>query len=808
MALSATARRLEEASRLHWGARLGWASAARPRTALAAMLTLVAAMVPGLFRLTLRTDGYALVPPDDPAVVTDRAARRLFGLRDPLLVVLETRHPAGIFNAATLDRLQRLTRDLAALPGIGPDFVQSLATEPATRFDSEATRFRRMLDPPPRSAERLAEVRGDVEAIDLLHGTLVSYDRRAAAILVGVPRPGEPGASAGLDRAALYHQVAALAHRYETPPDRLSVVGAPAAEALLGEHVLADLALLMPLALLVIAAILWTTCGRGWGVLLGLAKVGAAQVFTFGLIGWCGQPVYLTTAVIPVLLTTVGLSDEIHLLWRFRHRPAGQPPIEALRQSLAELGRPIVLTSLTTAIGFLSFLTSPIRPVWSFGLFTGIGVLFCLLWAVVATPALVALRPDAIAAAGIQGNRDDRSRLPRLAVALGARPRFALPLLALATAALALGIFRLEVQDGWITNFAPHSPLRQATERVDRRFAGTHALLAVVTFDPPAAEIPAIPAARGPLLAGSAVAAVGHFEQALRARPEVGGVFGLAGQLSTTAFLWGGRDEDFRQIIDDPSWIYLYVRRIATVRGEARRRELIDDGFRSTAVTLLLKGANYRQTARLTAAIHDLERTVLAPVHGRVELAGDVAVSQAMIPAIVRSQLGSLLLAVAGNLLIVSLLFRSLRAGLACIAPSAVAVVWTFGVMGWLGIPLGVATSMFCAVTLGIGVDYGIHFFERFQESANGGSLRPGLAAAAVAGPSILIDAAAISLGFGLLALSQVPTDRRLGLLVALALSSACLLTLTTSGPLLAALHRRWSRDAPRVARATAEEIP
>ena len=133
---------------------------------------------------------------------------------------------------------------------------------------------------------------------------------------------------------------------------------------------------------------------------------------------------------------------------------------------------------------------------------------------------------------------------------------------------------------------------------------------------------------------------------------------------------------------------------------------------------------------------------MLAPVHGRVELAGDVAVSQAMIPAIVRSQLGSLLLAVAGNLLIVSLLFRSLRAGLACIAPSAVAVAWTFGVMGWLGIPLGVATSMFCAVTLGIGVDYGIHFFERFQQFANGGSLRPGLAAGAAAGPSILIDSA------------------------------------------------------------------
>ena len=86
-----------------------------------------------------------------------------------------------------------------------------------------------------------------------------------------------------------------------------------------------------------------------------------------------------------------------------------------------------------------------------------------------------------------------------------------------------------------------------------------------------------------------------------------------------------------------------------------------------------------------------------------MDFAGDVAVSQAMIPAIVRTQVGSLLLAVATNLLIVTLLYRSLRAGIVCIAPTAVAVAWTFGIMGWLGVPLGVATSMFCAVTLGIG---------------------------------------------------------------------------------------------------------
>jgi uncharacterized protein len=781
---------------LRWGIRVALVSAQRPRTALAIMMLAVLAMVPGLFRLELRTDGHALVPPDDPAITADREARQVFGLRDPLLVVIETRHPDGIYNSGTLERLERMSRDLAALPGVGADNVQSLATEHSPSFYPNSFKFRPILWPPPRTPERLAEVRKDVAAVDLFRGTLVSYDQRATAILVGVPgTDGAEGAGAPkVDRAALYHRVAGIVRPYETATDRISVVGAPAAEALLGEHVLADLAVMVPLALVVIATLLWAACGRTWAVLIGLAKIGAVQVFTLGLIGWSGEPVYLTTAVIPVLLTTVGLSDEIHLLWRYRHRPLGQPPAEALRGTFEELARPIILTSLTTAIGFLSFLTSSVRPVWSFGLFTGVGALFCLAWALVGTPALLALRPEAVRAVGPAG---PSLRLARPAVALAARSRLVLPVLALATAVLGLGIPRLIVQDGWIDNFARRSPLRLAMERVDRTFAGTHVLLAVVTFDTPPDQVPVIPAARGPLLAGSAVAAVGRFEQGLRAQPKVGAVLGLASHLSTTAYLWGGQHESERAIVDNPSWIYLHARRIGNVRGEARRRELVDDGFRRTVVTLLLKGANFRDTAALMAAARRLERTELAPVHARLDFAGDVAVSQAMIPSIVRTQLGSLLLALAGTLAIVTLLFRSLRLGLACVAPTAIAVAWTFGLMGWLGIPLGVATSIFCAVTLGIGVDYGVHFLEQYQRARAAGAERPDLVAAAEAGPAILVDALAISLGFGLLAVSQVPANSRLGLLVAVGLSSACLLTLAGEGRLLARLDRRQPRPLP-----------
>jgi predicted RND superfamily exporter protein len=117
--------------------------------------------------------------------------------------------------------------------------------------------------------------------------------------------------------------------------------------------------------------------------------------------------------------------------------------------------------------------------------------------------------------------------------------------------------------------------------------------------------------------------------------------------------------------------------------------------------------------------------------------------------------------------------------------PTALSTLWIFGLMGWLGIPLGVATSMFCAITIGIGDDYAIHFVDRWRTARAAGRERPVLDAIQEAGPAIVNDTLAIALGFGLLAASQVPANAHLGILVALTLVAGCLLTLAGLGSLL-----------------------
>jgi predicted RND superfamily exporter protein len=222
------------------------------------------------------------------------------------------------------------------------------------------------------------------------------------------------------------------------------------------------------------------------------------------------------------------------------------------------------------------------------------------------------------------------------------------------------------------------------------------------------------------------------------------------------------------------------------VRSVPRRREVIDDANRQGVVTIFIKDPDYKQVARLMAATRRYAREHLAPLGARIGFAGDIAVSQAMIPAIVQTQVYSQPLSQLGCWLVVTILYRSLWVGFLIALPSSIAVAWMLGIMGWTGVPLGVATAMFCAITLGVGIDYGIHLYEVFLRLKKEGAGRDSaLEAIAECGPAIVADTSAIALGFGILGISQVPANARLGFLVAGALAVGCALTLVGLGTLL-----------------------
>jgi hypothetical protein len=290
-----------------------------------------------------------------------------------------------------------------------------------------------------------------------------------------------------------------------------------------------------------------------------------------------------------------------------------------------------------------------------------------------------------------------------------------------------------------------------------------------------------------PLMTPATLRAAGGLEAFLASRPGVGGVRGPASALETVGFMLDPEIPG-RSLPATPAQARARWSHYARVLGSGRLRQLVDPGFSRALITVFLKGSNYVDTGRLMAELRGYERARLLPQGLRLGFAGDVAVSQALIGAVVATQVESLALSLAGILAVTALLTRSFRRGLYSVVPPALAVLLDFAAMGWLAVPLGVATSMFAAMTLGIGADYSIHLLERARRAgAPGAPTGDALVnAAAVTGPAITVDALSVGLSFAVLLLSSVPATARLGGLVALSLF-ACLAATLFVVPALAA---------------------
>ena len=864
---------------------------------IAAIITLAAA--PGVMRLKLRTDGHALISKNAPEVVYDKSIRDQFGIEDEIVVLIRSDHPDGIFNPGTVQLIRDLTADFARLPGVNASDIMSLATEPGFRFRPGTLVNQTLLEPPLKTKAELDQLRDDLSGIQLYIGTLVSTDGKSTAILIGTPSEG--------DRTKLYRRILDTIAAKQPAPEDIMVTGAPVAEALLGIHLLEDLGVpkallgagapphtertewkasttfqkirlliahrvgLVPVAALVMMLIFFVTFRNVLAALVPLPGVVATMLFVFGLMGWFGVPIYLTIAVMPVLLTAISVTNDIYLFNRYftllREKP-GVSHVKLVKETFDKLVRPVAITSLTSGIGFLSFGFSPLGPVRAFGVVTGIGVLFGLFYSLTVVPAmLVLMNPAWLLSRRRQEGQPVPSVLASGFTRLGegvVRWRWLVAGLALLITALTpLGLRRLAVQDSWIDAFDPSSEFRRATRLINDQFHGMHLLF--VSFSAPnlltgtvgssnltpgfillpgnlvddpvliagssiTMSIPENPKASNTTNAAPRATWKLHIEYVARqgdqimarispgaaasnlwqrlpitdtlrfeviehthVKPDVlqtisalgsfirerrqyavGGVLSPADYLSTTRFMVRRHDPNARVLPNDPAEIKLLWDYYRMARGPYRLRQVLDSDYGQSVTTVFLKEANFVDTAKLMADIRAYERDKLAPKGVKLGFAGDVAVSQSLIQGIVTTQLQSLVWSLAGIYALTALLGRSLRWGVYCVLPSALAVLVKLAVMGWVGIPLGVATSMFAAMTLGLGVNCAIHLLEGCGQARAGGAppaeaLRRSMR---LTGPPALINTLAVSLGFGVLVLSQMPPNARLGLLVVLGLMS------------------------------------
>ena len=722
-------------------------------------------------RIQLRLDGRSLIPSGLPQFAEGDQAASRFELRDLVLVGVGNEE-SGIYTPETLQRIARLSDGLARLDGVVPDSVVSLSTVPRIALVDGKVDTNPLFRPEDQlNTGTIQQLRRDVGRGAYDTGLLVSRDGKGAAIIAKV----QPGA----DRYRLLEETRSLIASESSGKDSVYLSGSALAQAVLGEATARDLARLIPAVIAVLGLMLFLSFRHFAPALLSLMEIGVSLIWMIGLMGLTGQPVFVTTLVLPVVLICVGVSDDVYALGHYfkEAERAGDSTVEeTIVAAFSSAARPVATTAVSTVVGLMSMAAVSLNPLRVFGLFGSAAIIFSTLFTFTLLPAMLALMKPHVRWKGdpTLGGRPATSAL-RFLTGLASPRRVAVCALLVAVCA-GLVITRLRVDDSWIRNLPAGSDIVRGDRFFNEKMAGTTAL-----------ELMVDATHGGWFNSKEGLAALGSLEWVLARAPHVGAVNSLFNDVVRTnsslvdglsygvyrAALRTGRFPLRQEDVDSAF-------KVLSQATQAPIRERVDDDHRRARVTIFIRDADY---SRIDNVLRAAERETLNQGLGhKIVPFGDGWISYLTVRLLVEGQVSSIALALVTDLILITILLGSVRMGLIAILPVAFSLLMVLAALALAGTPLGIANSMFAGIALGIGLDFAIHLTTAYRQR-----LRQGMPASEalrstleLTGPAVCVSAASITAGFSVLMLSEIAPNVQLGVMICL-----CLLTCAVSTLLL-----------------------
>ncbi|MEM9558639.1 MAG: MMPL family transporter [Acidobacteriota bacterium] len=767
----------------------------RPRGSLVLCAVVTLAFAAGLPRLEVRTDGAVLEDARDTEVMRATLDRERFGDGDGAVVLVTRVDGTRLDTPGGLDSLRALHDELSALPGVRTSGARSVASIPDLQASPERLSATAFLEAIPGDADAFAQWRDRLRAHPAVDGQLLAADGSAAVLWLP--------AAFGVEAHRLVASLSAHLEAGEDSPFRLRLLGPAVAESLLGAAVLDDLGRLIPLMVLVLTVGLLFTLRSLGALAVTMLEVALVLVWSFGAMAWLGRPLTLVTTALPVVLLTMAIADEVHLLERLQSELAlGAELGAAMSTALRRLVQPLTVTTVTTCLALLSFCMSPLPPLRDFGAIAAFGMMVALLISLTIVPIVIeriparwlvrrAPRRRPRVEAGASGSRA-RSRGPGLAAWVVRRRGLAALVGGVLLLATAPGLARLQVGDNWLANFPPDAEIVAADRDFNEAFWGSYHLDLVLEAAPGTFDT-----AAGARLVEWMIERV-ESDEVVRGVTSyltpVGVVMAAHGERGMASELDDLRLGDYIVLAgmsEDPQGLGAFL----TADGSMTR------------IRLSLDGEDYARDRRLLDDLAATLRPQAAEAGVALRFGGETADGVAMVERTVRSQLSSVLWAylVLGAFAL-GVAPRGLD-GLVLLVPVLAAVVAVFGWMGLLGLRLGVATSMFAGLTVGVGVDFGVHLlaaWRRARESASGldESL---LTAWREAGRGVSFNTVVLAAGLSVLALSVLRSNQALGLLLGAAVIASFVFSaafLPLSCAAIERLRRRPRAGAPMSRRA------
>lgn len=697
---------------------------------------LAAALATGYLALPLRdlkveVNDLELLPRESEVLAADQAVRSTFGSDDRLIIALEGLR-GGITDPVFRDDARFFMARIAADPNLDRLMFDRLYR---ARFRREAVPGEPWLLHAPdagwigRSLKATA-VTGQIAA-----------GRSRNAVFLEMPAFSTAGVESIVP---LVRQAAAELDARRPGAYRVRLIGKHLVLNELGRSIFSDMQRLLPWSFLLIGLLFWMLF-RSW-VLVSVALIQAVitVVLTLAALARLGQPLSLMTAMIPVLVTVLGIADEIHMYGEFLRLRAVYPerPAPALAwEALRRLFFPLTAITLTTIIGFASFLATDAPALRLFGLLAGIGLGISWTISVTLVPAVLALVPV-----------HARPRWSERAWSLEAAVPFlrsrAFPVVL--SLLLLPGLLRLHIADSWTRNFRPGHQIVQDVEWFARESVGLYQFdLMLTRRDARAWSEPEL------------LAALSRLQGEIAATPAVTASISVADLVRERAWELGDPVAPLPALPASKAEVARLLETFHLFNEQPLERLFLNRDGQATRLMLGVANDDYATATRVRGAVEAAVRRNFPPGTVAARIGGSAERGRVLIRSIVTNQGLSV-----GLSLVVSLLALGLTSGrwgptLKCIVANVWALLLVLGAAGWLGVEMGVATSSFLALGVGVGLDFGIHMaFD--TETVEGG---PGAVFLRVAA-NVLV----VAVGLAVLMLSANPTVAKLGFLIVLSL--------------------------------------
>lgn len=816
------------------------------------ILTLVAgALIP---QIHIDTDPENMLPPNQQDRVVHDYIREQFNLYDLIVVgIVNKEDPNGIYNNQSLANLKSLSDSIEDIDGVIDHELMSLASvDNITQEGPGTIRFQWMI--PDNESEQMAaeQVQQAVSRLPMFRNTLVSEDGKAAAIYVPI------------EKKELSHEISqeiqAIIDRLPTG-DEYHITGLPVAEDTFGIEMFIQMAISAPLAAVAIFFLMWIFF-RSFALITAPMLVAMATVIiTMGALIGMGYTVHIMSSMIPIFLMPIAVVDSVHILSEFAelHKP-GDRVKDTIEKVIQNLFRPMLFTSITSAVGFASLAFTPIPPVQVFGLFVAFGIILAFLLTIIFIPAYITnLSEQRIQSLAEKHHSDSGLALGSFLKGFKVIPTSGAKTVITIGVVLSVfsyyGIKQIEINDNPVRWFKEDHRIRVADQVLNSHFAGTYDAYLVFRKDQSAVESKTLANLKQAVGSSSiaqkilkqsltdettfnkqistliqnadnaAFEAEGndldalekliniadqaqselkyfmqpealHYLETMQNHLNEGGLVGksnsFADLVKTVYRELQGGDQSFYRVPDTSDQT---AQTVLSYQSSHRPYDLwhfVTPDYQNAALWLQLRSGDNKD---MSAVIDQVDKYIAEhplPDGVTMQWGGLTYINVVWQEAMVAGMLNSLLGAFVMVFIVMVLLFRSLIYGALAMIPLSLTIALIYGLIGWIGKDYDMPVAVLSSLTLGLSVDFAIHFLDRartiydetgsWNDTINQMFGEPGVA--------ILRNAIVIAIGFlPLLAAPLVPYNT-VGIFLASIMATSCIVTLILLPSIMSELKR------------------